>query len=568
ETATLPGYELNPTPIPFDIGLGETTVGELSFVNEFTPGSVGLTKVGEDGETLERAVFSLFDAEGNELDTGLTTDEEGRLVVEDLAPGHYYFVETEAPFGYELDSTRLEFEIEFNQDAQLELTMENALILGAVELTKEDETGTSLEGVEFELQDSEGNTLREGLLTDENGKLLMDDLEPDSYQLVETATIPGYELDSTPIPFEIERGRTETIELSFVNKFAPGSVGLTKVNEDGNVLEGAVFTLYDAEENVLKTDLTTDEEGRLIVEELLPGSYSFVETEAPVGYVLDATPLEFEIVFNQEAQVEVIKENTTLPGAVELTKVDEDGKTLEGAVFALYDSEDKELQTGLTTDGEGKLVVSDLVPGSYYFVETQAPFGYKLDEKPLAFEIEFNQQEVVMLEAINQLILGSVAIIKVDSETDATLQGAEFEIRDDKDQVVETITTNDLGLADVKDLTPGNYQLIETKAPEGYQQLDHAIEFTVKVGAEEILELFVQNTKQPPEEPTPPPISETPSTPEPFETPPTSEKPEDLPKTLPQTGEEWFRYLLIVGSLFIIVGSLLVVFNRRKGAVS
>ncbi|MDO7290029.1 SpaA isopeptide-forming pilin-related protein, partial [Shouchella clausii] len=115
ETATLPGYELNPTPIPFDIGLGETTVGELSFVNEFTPGSVGLIKVGENGETLEGAVFSLFDAEGNELDTGLTTDEEGLLVVEDLAPGHYYFVETEAPFGYELDDTPLEFEIVFNQ---------------------------------------------------------------------------------------------------------------------------------------------------------------------------------------------------------------------------------------------------------------------------------------------------------------------------------------------------------------------------------------------------------------------------------------------------------------------
>ncbi|GIN08649.1 hypothetical protein J1TS1_27940 [Shouchella clausii] len=565
ETATLPGYELDPTPIVFEIGLGETTVGELSFVNEFTPGSVGLTKVDEGGETLEGAVFSLFDAEDNELETGLTTNEEGRLVVEGLAPGSYYFVETEAPFGYEPDSTPLEFEIVFNQEAQLELTKENVLILGAVELTKENENGTLLEGVEFELQDSEGNTLREGLLTGENGVLLLDDLEPGSYQLVETATIPGYELDPTPIPFEIERGQTETIELSFVNEFTPGSVGLTKVNADGNVLEGAVFTLYDAEGNVLKTDLTTDEEGRLIVEELPPGSYYFVETEAPIGYELDATPLEFKIVFNQEAQVEVIKENTILPGAVELTKVDEDGETLEGAVFTLYDSEGEDLQTGLTTDEEGKLVVSDLVPGSYYFVETEAPFGYKLDEKPLTFEIEFNQQEVVMLEAINHLILGSVTIIKVDSETDATLQGAEFEIRDDKDQVVETIITNDLGLADVKDLTPGDYQLIETKAPEGYQQLDHAIEFTVKVGAEEVLELFVQNTKQPSEELTPPPISETP---EPSETPPTSEKTEDLPKTLPQTGEEWFRYLLIVGSLFIIVGSLLVVFNRRKGAIS
>ncbi|WYQ42641.1 SpaA isopeptide-forming pilin-related protein [Bacillus sp. FSL W7-1321] len=663
ETATIPGYELNPTPIPFDITLGQTETVELSFVNEFSPGSVGLTKVGENGETLEGAVFSLLDAEDNELQTGLTTDEEGRLVVEDLAPGHYYFVETEAPFGYELNDTPLEFEIVFNQETQLELTKENALIPGAIELTKVDEGGTILEGVEFELQDSEGNTLREGLLTGEEGKLFIDDLLPGSYQLVETATLPGYEVNSTPIPFDIGLGETTVGELSFINKFTPGSVGLTKVGQDGETLEGAVFNLFNAEGNELQTGLTTDEEGRLIVEGLAPGSYYFVETEAPFGYELDSTRLEFEIVFNQNAQLELTMENALMLGAVELTKEDEtgtslegvefelqesdgntlheglltdengkllmdnlqpgsyqlvetetipgyeldptpipfeiergqtetielsfvneftpgsvgltkvnaDGNVLEGAVFTLYDSEDKELQTGLTTDEEGKLVVSDLVPGSYYFVETEAPFGYKLDEKPLTFEIEFNQQEVVMLEAINQLILGSVIIIKVDSETDATLQGAEFEIRDDKDQVVEKIITNDLGLADVKDLTPGDYQLIETKAPEGYQQLDHAIEFTVNVGAEEILELFVQNTKQPPEELTPPPISETPeppSTPEPSETPPTSEKPEDLPKTLPQTGEEWFRYLLIVGSLFIIVGSLLVVFNRRKGAIS
>ncbi|GAF21647.1 collagen adhesion protein [Bacillus sp. JCM 19047] len=384
-------------------------------------------------------------------------------------------------------------------------------------------------------------------------------------------TLPGYELDPTPIVFEIGLGETTVTEVSFVNEFTPGSVGLTKVNKEGATLEGAVFSLFDAEDNELETGLTTDEEGRLVVEELTLGTYYFVETEAPEGYELDNTPLEFEIVFNQEVQLEVIKENSASPGAVELTKVDEKGETLEGAVFTLYDSEDNELQTGLTTDEEGKLVVNDLSPGSYYFVETEAPFGYELDETQLAFEIEFNQQEVVMVEAVNQLILGNVTIIKVDSESDATLQGAEFEIRNDEDQVVETVTTNNLGLVDVQGLTPGDYQLIETKAPDGYQKLEDEIRFTVQVGAEEILELVVQNTKEPTEELTPPPPSETPDPPttpepphEPSETAPTDDKSEDLPKTLPQTGEEWFRYLLIAGSLFIICGSLLLVFNRRK----
>ncbi|PAD12834.1 MSCRAMM family protein, partial [Shouchella clausii] len=135
------------------------------------------------------------------------------------------------------NDTPLEFEIVFNQETQLELTKENALIPGAIELTKVDEGGTILEGVEFELQDSEGNTLREGLLTGEEGKLFIDDLLPGSYQLVETATLPGYELNSTPILFDIGLGETTVGELNFINEFTPGSVGLTKVGQDGETLE-------------------------------------------------------------------------------------------------------------------------------------------------------------------------------------------------------------------------------------------------------------------------------------------------------------------------------------------
>ncbi|WP_208587601.1 isopeptide-forming domain-containing fimbrial protein, partial [Gracilibacillus suaedae] len=177
--------------------------------------SVQLTKTGEGGELLQGAQFTLLNEAGLEIETGLTTDENGILLVEDLLPGSYEFVETQAPEGYQLDETPIPFEIEFAQQERIELTKENEYVRGSVELTKTGEDGNTLEGVVFELQNAEGKTLQEDLVTNENGVLLIEDLKPGNYQLVETATIAGYELDNTPIPFEIEFGPTEVTEVSF-----------------------------------------------------------------------------------------------------------------------------------------------------------------------------------------------------------------------------------------------------------------------------------------------------------------------------------------------------------------
>ncbi|SFL32957.1 Cna protein B-type domain-containing protein, partial [Gracilibacillus orientalis] len=349
--------------------------------------SVQLTKIGEEGETLQGAQFTLLNEAGLEIETGLTTDENGILLVEDLLPGTYEFVETQAPEGYQLDETPIPFEIEFAQQEQIELTKENEYVTGSVELTKTGEDGNNLEGVVFELQDAEGETLQENLATDENGVLLIEDLKPGNYQLVETETIAGYELDNTPIEFEIEFGPTEVTEVSFENPLSTGSVELTKVGEEGETLEGAVFTLVDGEGEELETGLTTNEEGILVVEDLKPGNYAFIETEAPFGYQLDATPIEFEIAFDQQEMLSMEVENSLTTGSVELTKIGEDGNNLEGVVFELQNAEGETLQENLVTDENGILLIEDLKPGNYQLVETETIAGYELDSSPIPFEI-------------------------------------------------------------------------------------------------------------------------------------------------------------------------------------
>ncbi|ENH95978.1 cell wall surface anchor family protein, partial [Gracilibacillus halophilus YIM-C55.5] len=312
--------------------------------------SVQLTKVNEAGETLQGAKFTLFNENGQEVKTGLTTDENGVVTVEDLLPGSYEFVETQAPKGYQLDETPISFEIESAyQTEQVEVTKENDYILGSVKLTKTGEQGKLLEGVEFELQDGAGNTLQEHLTTDSNGELLINDLKPGNYQLVETKTIPGYELDNTPIPFEIALGQTETEEVSFENPLTPGSVELTKVGELNEPLSGAEFKLLDEAGNTLQTELTTDENGKLLIEDLKPGNYELVETKAPFGHELDNEPIPFEIVFNQQETLQLTMENEQSTGAVQLTKTGEQGELLEGVEFELQDDAGNTLQEQLTT---------------------------------------------------------------------------------------------------------------------------------------------------------------------------------------------------------------------------
>ncbi|HHT6778899.1 TPA: prealbumin-like fold domain-containing protein, partial [Listeria monocytogenes] len=72
----------------------------------------------------------------------------------------------------------------------------------------------------------------------------------------------------------------------------------------------------------VKDNLTTNASGEIEVADLAPGDYKFIETKAPTGYELDATPVNFTIEFNQKDAVQVTKTNKMSTGSVVLTKTD------------------------------------------------------------------------------------------------------------------------------------------------------------------------------------------------------------------------------------------------------
>ncbi|RKQ25026.1 LPXTG cell wall anchor domain-containing protein [Bacillus subtilis] len=422
ETKAPSGYVLNTEKIEFTISesaAGKPEPAKAGIAINYK-GAVELTKENAEGQKLEGAVFKIIDQEGNTVQEELTSDKDGNITASGLAPGRYAFVETKAPSGYVLNTEKKEFTISESAagkpgSAEAGIAVNDK---GSVQLTKEDQDGKGLAGAVFKITDSNGETVRDDLVSKEGGKIEVDGLAPGSYQFIEKEAPDGYLLSEKPVSFTIKAeysGKPEQVKVTAVN--IKNLVVLTKVDQHDNnkVLQGAEFNLTDANGKVLKSGLTTDEKGQITVHGLKAGEYQFVETKAPKDYHLDQTPISFKITNTETKPIDITVENILAPGDVNVTKVDQDDKNtvLAGAEFKLLDASGKPVKTDgfgkelpelWKTDNKGQFTVKGLAPGSYQFIETKAPEGYKLDETPIEFTIEKGQSKAVEIVVSNQKV--------------------------------------------------------------------------------------------------------------------------------------------------------------------
>lgn len=106
-----------------------------------------------------------------------------------------------------------------------------------------------------------------------------------------------------------------------------------------------------------------------------------------------------------------------------------------------------------------------LEAGWYRIVEVKAPDGYILNDAEQMIEVKLNVPATVDFFNVQQK---GITIHKVDAITDDPLAGAVFEVRTVTDKLVERYTTNASGVITTRALEPGVYNIVETKAPEGY----------------------------------------------------------------------------------------------------
>ena len=451
-----------------------------------------LKKDSESGQLLPGAKFDVIDKDGKVVET-IVTDDKGEALSKQLPVGSYTLKEVEAPKGYELSSSSVSVDVEANKVVTVDVVNKKIpeKVTGQFEIVKVDaeDKAKVLSDAEFEVY-KDGKKV-ETLRTDKTGKVISQKLEPGTYTLKETKAPQGYKLLKEEIEVVVEANKV--IQVQVENAKELGSLQVIKKDaESGKVLEGAEFRLKNENGQVVGETKTTNKDGVVKFENLVPGKYTLEETKAPEGYKAVEVTVEVNVVANEVVKQEVTNEKVT--GQFEVVKVDANDKTklLSGAEFAVY--KDGKKVAELKTDESGKVMSPKLPLGEYTVKETKAPEGYKLSNKEWKVTIQ-NENEIVKLEAENEKILGSLQIIKTDDKDQTKrLAGAEFTLKDVKGNVVkEGITTDKSGTVKVDGLVPGEYTLEETKAPEGYELTKQVIHVTVD--GEKIIDVKVKNSK-------------------------------------------------------------------------
>ncbi len=462
------GYIMDTDKHGFEIS-NSTTI-KKTVVNDIATGKLKVVKFNNEGKYIQNVKFNILDEKGNVVDT-IVTNSNGVAVTKSLPLGTYYYQEIEAPDNVVMDTTKHIFVLSENNQI-ITKNIINKYQHGKLKVIKVDENNKPLAGVKFNILD-ENKKIIDTIITDKNGVAESKDLEKGSYYFQEIEAPEGIIVDNTMYDFKVEYDGQVVIK-NIINNYAKGTLVITKYNSLGKVLEGVKFQILDEAKQVVDT-IVTDENGVATSKKLLLGTYYYQEIEAPDNVVIDTQIHEFVLSQNNQ----VIKKNVInelIQGSLKIIKVDENNKPLAGVKFNILD-ENKNVVDVITTDKAGIAVSKELEKGKYYYQEIEAPEGIIIDSTLYDFIVEENGQNVVK-NMINYYAKGKIVIDKYDSNNNK-LSNVKFNILDEDGKVVDTIMTDENGVAESKELVLGTYYYQEVEAPSNVVIDTNKYEFTL-----------------------------------------------------------------------------------------
>ena len=511
----------------------------------------------------------------------ITTDSNGIAQMRDLPAGKYYVKEVKTAHGYVLDGEPRYVDLSYRDQDTPVITYDekwqNARQKVKVTvLKKEKDTERVLAGGVFGLYTSEDiknakgevllekDSLIEQRVTDEKGQITFTaDLPVDGKYYVKEIFAPdGFVTTEEVQEFTFEYAGEDQADVSYDFTFEnqPTTVELTKTDlTTGKELPGAHLKVMDSDGNTVD-EWTSTEESHVIKELIVGKEYTMTETKPADGYVT-AESITFTVENTAEVQKHEMKDDVT---KVQISKTDITGETeIPGAKLTVLDKDDQVVESWTST--EEAHYIQKLPIGKYTLREEQAPKGYLLTVD-VTFEVK-DTGEIQKVAMKDDTAKGKVILNKADKSSGEPLKGVEFELRDSKGKVLETLKTDAAGHAESKLYeiatfkngkydTAIKYYLVETKTLDGYtlDQTKHEVTFAYANDSTPVVEVTFNLTNEKPE------VPETPNTPN---TPQSHE--ETKVSNAPKTGDStniWLPILLLVISTGGMAG--LYISRKRK----
>ena len=437
-------------------------VTNRDFTNILKKFSVTVTKSDREEGTaqgdakLSGAVYGIY--KGDTLVDKYVTDSDGQFTTKEYVCDSDWTIREITPSeGYLLDKSIHKvgaepklFTIEHNLVAN---DVTEQVMKGNIAIIKHTDDGeTKIEtpenGAEFEVYLKSSGSFekadkdeRDTIVCDENGFAQTKDMPYGVYTVHQTKGWEGREFMKDFDVFISQDGQTYRYLINNAN--FESYIKVVKVDaETGKTIPyaGAGFQIYDPAGNKVSMTFTyptpttidtfyTDADGQLVTPEKLDygKGYSLVEVQAPYGYVLDSTPVSFDVT----------EENSTQEGGITLIKVDKPNMAQKGTISV---EKTGEAFFGVSVSGE--------------------------EDKDVIYQPVYKVKGLV----------GAVYEITADEDV-ITPDGT---LRYHKGDVVDTVTTDEDGTAKSKELYLGKYTVVETKAPTGMviNKEKHSVELT------------------------------------------------------------------------------------------
>ncbi len=447
-----------PIPLEYSINLTKTSA------------NVSITN-GDSGYSLAGAVYKIYNNSGTEV-ASITTNSSGKGSSNvKLKNGTYTAVESKAPPGYALDTTRHTVRIN-NTDATLNVS--DVPLIKTVTLTKTSantsitagNSNYSLAGAVYDVY--EGNSATgtpvASFTTNSSGvATLSRKLYPNrTYTILERTPPPGYVKDTTPHLFYLTYN---SATMDVVDD--PSAVKITVKKKDsgngtttpaGNAsLAGAVYRVYYLQNGTtVYKDITTGSNGVAILNDVPLGEIKIQEISAPVGYKLDSTVHTYTITGQQVSTVDFDLEpedftEDVFKGKISLTKQIEmlgaDAQLEQGAEYQVYlksagsynAAKDTE-RDYLVTGADGKATTKDLPYGTYTLHQIKGVPGREFKDLDVDVHENGKTYEVTLT---NELKYAQLKIVKTSE--DGNVAGFTFKVTRLADGYSKTYTTSAAG---------------------------------------------------------------------------------------------------------------------------